>query len=85
MANLGKYTITATEKGWTNLTTLANIGETVVIQNTKNACKVCDHATIPQDEGFIIPEGTLFEYTPGTILWVQPYGTKNYVDINVSS
>ena len=40
---------------------------------------------IPQGEGFIIPEGTLFEYTSGTIIWVQPYGTKNYVDIKVSS
>ena len=40
---------------------------------------------IPQDEGFIIPEGTLFEYTSGTIIWVQPYGTKNYEDIKVSS
>ena len=31
---------------------------------------------IPQGEGFIILEGTLFEYRSGTILWVQPYGTK---------
>ena len=40
---------------------------------------------IPQGEGFIILEGTLFEYTSGTILWVQPYGTKNNVDIKASS
>ena len=85
MANLGKYTITTNKKGWTNLTQLATIGETVVIQNTKNSCKVCDKATLPTNEGFIIPEGTIFEYTPGTNLWVTPYGTKNYVEINVSS
>lgn len=89
MANLGNFKIEnkSTDNGWTDLTTLAGVTKSVVIQPISNDCMACQKATTPDvDEGFICPhrDYDTYYFNNSAKIWVKPFGPKPYVNINVN-
>ena len=89
MANLGNFKIEnkSTDNGWTDLTTLAGITKSVILQPKSNDCVLCEKATVPDaDEGAICPyrDNDTYFLKGATTIWAKPYGPKSYVYINVN-